>query len=138
MSRCKANSLRISFLVACMPIFAAPLSFAAGKQVPPYQFERMWPMLSQPWFFNDPIGVAVRGNVVYVSDSLNGRVKKFTLDGQLITNLAAGYPFGVTTDAAGNLYVADQEGILKYDATGALVLSIVTADRFGDWGAIFL
>ncbi|HPO13474.1 MAG TPA: carboxypeptidase regulatory-like domain-containing protein [Candidatus Hydrogenedentes bacterium] len=132
MSRLRANSLRVSFVVACIALFAAPLSFAASKQAPPYRFERMWPMLSQPWFFNDPIDVAVRGNVVYVSDSLNGRVKKFTLDGQLITNLAVGYPFGLTTDAAGNLYVADQEGILKYDTAGALVLSIVTVDVPGE------
>lgn len=85
-------------------------------------------MLSQPWFLNDPSGVAVHGNVVYVSDSLNGRVNKYTSDGQLITSLRMQYPFGLTVDAGANLYVADEEGIAKYDSTGALVTFIPTQE----------
>jgi len=69
--------------------------------------------------FNEPWGIAVSpdGNYVYVADTWNHRVQKFTPDGEFIT--AWGYfgqanepfafwgPRDVATDSDGNVYVSD-------------------------------
>lgn len=73
--------------------------------------------------FNGPYCVyADASGVLYVGDSYNHRVRKITAGGVVTTlagNGTAGYadgalagslvnfPIGVTTDAAGNVYVAD-------------------------------
>jgi uncharacterized protein (TIGR03663 family) len=69
--------------------------------------------------FNEPWGIAVSpdGNYVYVADTWNHRVQKFTSDGEFIT--AWGYfgqtnepfafwgPRDIATDPDGNVYVSD-------------------------------
>ncbi|MDI6751318.1 MAG: hypothetical protein QME07_00435 [bacterium] len=58
--------------------------------------------------FKSPEGIAIdnQGNL-YVADTKNDRIQKFTRDGTFITKWESGYPRGVTTDMAGNVYVAD-------------------------------
>jgi len=44
-----------------------------------YKFEWMWPTLQQPWYFNDPEGIAMDGQGnVYVTDFSNNRIHKFS------------------------------------------------------------
>lgn len=53
----------------------------------PYKFERMWPTLKQPWYFKTPVGIAVdSSDFVYVADTMNHRIQKFTADGQFVNN----------------------------------------------------
>jgi len=53
-----------------------------------YEYEQMWPVLEQPWYFNDPRGIAIDSSgYVYVADKDNHRIQKFTSNGQFVTNL---------------------------------------------------
>jgi PKD repeat protein len=79
--------------------------------------------------FSDPSGVAVdsSGNV-YVSDSGNNRIQKFSSNGSFLDKWGSGgsgdgqfaTPYGVIIDPSGNLYAADKYNnrIQKFDSTG--------------------
>ncbi len=81
-----------------------------------YLFERLWPTLAQPWYFNSPAGLAcdASGNV-YIADSFNKRVQKFSAQGHFITmwnGTASGgavftMPQDVAVDLDGHVYVVD-------------------------------
>ena len=90
--------------------------------------------------FCEPWGVAVGPDgSVYVSDTWNYRVMKFTPDGKLITSwsqygsadqLATFYgPRGLAVDADGNVYVADtgNKRIVVFDADGNYLTEFGTA-----------
>ncbi len=81
-----------------------------------YKFERMWPAFEQPWYFNCPAGVAVdEKEFVYIADSQNDQIQKFTSDGQFVTkwgkegggNGEFYKPHGVTVDNDGFVYVTN-------------------------------
>jgi tripartite motif-containing protein 71 len=66
--------------------------------------------------FDDPVGIAVDAHSqVYVADSGNNRIEKFTTDGDFLHawgTYGTGYgqfrnPEGVAVDAHGHVYVAD-------------------------------
>jgi DNA-binding beta-propeller fold protein YncE len=58
--------------------------------------------------FDNPHGLTVdsAGNI-YVADSGNGRIEKFSQKGTFVTSIAATDPNGVAIDRAGNIYVAE-------------------------------
>ena len=97
-----------------------------------YEYERMWPVVEQPWYFFWPHGIAVdsSGNV-YVAETWNCRVQKFTLSGQFVTRWGGegsgdgqlNYPNGIAADSSGNLYVADTENhrIQKFTSSGQFI-----------------
>jgi sugar lactone lactonase YvrE len=87
--------------------------------------------------FNDPIGITVdvNGNI-YVTDTDNNKIRKVTPAG-VVTILAGStagfadgigtvaqfnYPYGITVDASGNVYVADRNNhkIRKISPAGAV------------------
>lgn len=89
---------------------------------------------AQAGTFNEPWGIAVGPDgSVYVSDTWNYRIQKFTADGQFITmwgfsgqgeSGSAFYgPRGLAVDGKGNVYVADtgNKRIVVFDANGAFL-----------------
>lgn len=55
-----------------------------------WEFERLWPRLAQPWYFNQPGAVAVAADgVVIVADSLNHRLQAFSEDGSFLRSWGA-------------------------------------------------
>jgi len=90
-----------------------------------------------PGTFNDPNGVAVdpKGNV-YVTDTWNHRIQKFTADGKFLKSWQAGEghfygPRGIAVAKDGSVFVTDtgNKRVMKYTAEGRL---IKTWGRAGD------
>jgi DNA-binding beta-propeller fold protein YncE len=97
-----------------------------------YVFERMWPVLEQPWYFNNPYGIAIDGQGnVYVADSSNDRIQKFNSSGTFITQWGSkgsgdgefDRPRGIAIDVQGNVYVADtfNHRIQKFNSSGTFI-----------------
>ncbi len=109
-------------------IFLPPTVFPEES----YKFERMWPTLVQPWYFHDPIGIAVDndGNV-YVSDLNNHRIQKFSENGDFLTkwsifdyNKVQFSPLtGIALDRDKNVYVSITwaQRIFKFSAQGEFI-----------------
>jgi hypothetical protein len=80
---------KVIFRLARTVVLSAVILLAGGWLVfvpwakePPYQFVTAWGGKgSAPGQFSDPTGIAVAGDEVFVSDSRNGRIQVFDLDG---------------------------------------------------------
>jgi DNA-binding beta-propeller fold protein YncE len=81
--------------------------------------------------FQSPRGVAIQqssGNV-FVADSGNGRVEKFSAGGSFLAAFGQGrlsFPTSIATDGMGKVYVGDAgtNTVLKFDANGNFVSTI--------------
>ncbi len=117
-----------------------------GYETGIYRFERMWPTLRQPWYFVNPQGITMdKSGYVYVMDSGNHRIQKFTSDGAFVTkwgrkgsgngefgSIEDFGPFpGIITDREGNVYVADSGNhrIQKFTSDGDFVAKWGKAGR---------
>jgi DNA-binding beta-propeller fold protein YncE len=91
------------------------LAFVPSAKEPPYQFIAAWGEKgSDPGQFNDPTGIAVAGDEVFVADSRNGRIQVFDFDGHFRRQFGTpgkdsgqlGRPMNLTVHN-GELYVAE-------------------------------
>ncbi len=58
--------------------------------------------------FDNPHGLAVDSvGSIFVADTGNGRIQKFSPNGTFVTSIAATDPNGIAVDRAGNIYVAE-------------------------------
>ena len=105
-----------------------------------YEFERMWPVLEQPWYFNDPRGIAIDSSgYVYVADKDNHRIQKFTSNGQFVTKWGGwgnedgqfNEPIDIAIDRSGYFYVLERGNarIQKFTSNGQFVT------KWGGWGS---
>ena len=95
-----------------------------------YNFERMWPVVQQPWYFQTIAGIDVQNSFVYVFDAAAGRIQKFTRDGRLVTQWGR-YGAGagefinallsLATDDDGNVYVGERGRIQLFTSDGSYV-----------------
>ncbi len=132
--RCPFFTCIFSLIASFSSILIATMGIAdeAPKSTATYQFERMWPKLEQPWYFSWPTDVAVdkKGNV-YIADSANYRIQKFTAEGAFITMWGSyGANEGqfieinkIALDQDGNLYVTDSGAyrVQKFSTNGDFI-----------------
>ena len=81
--------------------------------------------------FNGPSGIAIdQQDVLYIVDSRNHRVQKFTKDGEFLATWGSlgsaegqfNAPWGITIDQQGDVYVADHKNhrVQKFTPDGAV------------------
>jgi len=73
----------------CQILILLAMMFLARKaRAQNYVFERLWPQLPQPWYFNYPGGVSVgaSGNA-FVADSSNNRIQVFDSSGTFLKKM---------------------------------------------------
>ncbi|GMW00687.1 MAG: hypothetical protein AMXMBFR84_18240 [Candidatus Hydrogenedentota bacterium] len=123
---------RLALLIAavCSLFSVSPLEVGATE----YRFERMWPTLQQPWYFGTPGDVTYDqfSDHVYVLDSFNHRVEKYTRDGQFVLRWGVQgddpgeffSPQGICVDYFSNVYVADtgNDRIQKFTPNGEFIM----------------
>ncbi len=108
-----------------LPVFAIP----ARAESDALGFERMWPALSQPWYFSYPKDIAVDSSgYFYVVDLELDRIQKFTTDGQFVlkwgvAGSSAGKlsgPTAIAVDGSGNVYICDRHNyrVQKFSSNG--------------------
>ncbi len=95
-------------LGVALVVAAGWLAFVPSAREPGYAFVKAWGGPGNgPGRFNDPTGVAVAGDEVFVSDARNGRIQVFDLDGNFKRQFGGlGRPMNLAV-AGGELYVAD-------------------------------
>ena len=127
---CNLSFLGSFFFAMVVVSFFLP---SKGYSTETYRFERMWPDLQQPWYFDSPIGVAFDADDnLYVAEEGNDRIQKFRPDGTLVTkwgfsgsgNGQFGDPHGIAIDKNGYVYVCDtgNNRIQKFTANGEYIL----------------
>ena len=93
-----------------------------------YSFVREWGNVG-PSQFQYPAGVAVDSSgYVYVVDSANSTIQKFTSNGKFVTKWGSlgdydgqfDHPTGIAVDHTGNVYISDHDNsrIQKFDSNG--------------------
>ncbi|KPA12686.1 Peptidase C13, legumain [Candidatus Magnetomorum sp. HK-1] len=99
-----------------------------------WQLKLIWPAYEHPWYFYAPTDVAVFDNqFVYVVDSNNDCIQKFTTDGSFITKWGRSgsgegefnTPIGIAIDRNGYVYITDTTNnrIQKFSSNGDFILS---------------
>lgn len=108
---------RVKLLGVAIIVALYAVTFVASAQTQNYSFVLKWGSLGTgKGQFDHPYDVAVdnAGNV-YVSDTYNDRIEKFTGEGVFLAAWGAygtgngqfNYSMGITVDDSGNVYVAD-------------------------------
>jgi len=104
---------RILIVVAAILL---SLVLVQGAQAETYIWAGGWGTLGTGNYeFTSPEGIAVNGSEVYVADSGNSRILKFTMDGSYLTQWGSNgtgdgqftTPHSIAADSNGNVYVAD-------------------------------
>jgi len=108
------------------------ISMAFAEENIEYRFERSWPQLEQPWYFDQPTDIAVApDSSVYIADTYNHRIQQFSANGNFIRTwgnrgLEEGqftYPGGIAVATNGHVYVADtvNHRIQQFSADGVFI-----------------
>src|SRR6185503_8287403 len=127
----------------CLLIVLLTVGFANAALAACPVYSTKWGSLgSGSGQFDDPRGIAVSGGFVYVVETINRRVQRFSLTGTgaailIGSGCNAGqldYPYDITTDVGGNLYVTNtpticsggNDSFRKYSSSGSLLLTVGT------------
>ncbi len=123
----KSKNKSSSLIICLILVFFSSAPAISGEN---YVVERLWPLLKQPWYFDLPYCVAADSKgYIYVTNSANDLIQKFTSDGYLVTqwgtegsgNGEFEGPDGIAVDPDGFVYVVDNGNnrIQKFSPDGA-------------------
>jgi tripartite motif-containing protein 71 len=127
-----ANSITMSGLSLLLSGMSISIAASNAYSEVDYSFSREWGSVAGDSQFYIPRSIAVdsAGNV-YVTDTFNYRIQKFSSDGTFISKWGSrGFgsgqflrPEGVAVDPSGNVYVTDTENhhIQKFDSNGTFI-----------------
>lgn len=117
-------------LSLCATILLAALSSPARAQIP--VFVNGWGSFGTgDTQFKTPVGVAFDlSDNVYVCDTNNQRVQKFTHSGQYLTQWPAESPRGLAVDGSGNVFVVSASQVWKFSNSGSLLAQFGQADGY--------
>ncbi len=135
--RSKVN-VRFRFSNTVDGFFAVDNVLITEEQPPPqieHAFERLWPSLKQPWYFNSPRDLAQSpSGEIYVADTGFHRVLKLSEDGKLIAQWGGqgsevgrfNRPTSVAVAPDGTVFVADalNDRIQRFSDGGEFELAI--------------
>lgn len=129
----RAIARTILFKVGMLVIACAALvsAVAAAQLQHEYVYRATWGTTgSDPGQFRSPAGIAAGSDAIYVADSDNNRVQKFSLDGTLVRTWGGlgnavglmNHPWGIAV-AGSRVYVADTNNarIQVFDNTGTVL-----------------
>lgn len=119
-------------------LYPAPTTWSYTVEGPlEYRFERMWPSLSQPWYFGTTDLAFVEPGTLFVADAGHHRIMKFSETGQFLSQwggVGSGNGqfqewIGVDVAPSGNVYAADYTSnrVQKFDSEGQFLLEWGTA-----------
>lgn len=122
-------ALAVTCQVCLAAIFIFPFA-AFGKME--YVFKRMWPTMQHPWYFYNPSGICVDPDgFVYIANTKNDEIVKFTADGHLVARWGkegddqAQFrdPYDIAADCDGHVYVSDAHNhrVQKFTTDGVFV-----------------
>lgn len=107
---------------------------------PAYELVHHWGRFgSEPGQFNEPTGIAVTGNVVFVSDARNQRIQVFSKQGKFLRSFGDGLQRPMNLEIRGNeLFVADffADAILVFSLEGRLLKVIRAEDGLKNPGGV--
>ena len=116
-------------------LFSHSISVKAESEV---SFEKLWPKLEQPWYFDKPNDIALdnKRGFAYISNESNNTISKYTHYGEFVkswtltSHSGAAKPAAIAVDQEGFIYVAHLEAsrIQKFDSNGEYI-----DDFLRDW-----
>jgi tripartite motif-containing protein 71 len=133
------------FFLSITSLSWLPADVTAARSMEQYSFIRIWGSLCRIFDvdlacsiketesqFRYPTGIALSSSgMIYITDSWNDRIQKFTPDGKLITKWGSRgssdgqfrFPTGLAVDSAANVYVADfgNSRVQKFTADGKFI-----------------
>lgn len=119
------------FIFLTVLLFNA-ITVRADTQV---SFEKLWPKLAQPWYFDDPKDIALDNvhDFVYITNAGNNSISKYTQSGEFIKQWILTFagepatPSAIAVDQDGFVYVVDagHTRVQKFDSNGDYVADIL-------------
>jgi sugar lactone lactonase YvrE len=116
----KVHPLSISSWIFVLLVLGIPATGHAQT----YVFDKLWPQLPQPWYFNNPMGLAVDASRnVYIVDQGNLRIQVFDSNGNFVRKWGIGgyQSFHVAVHSSGSVIVADSGRIQVFDSSGTFL-----------------
>lgn len=132
----KCNLIRFFFSFTIIVLFLFILMSPMAQSQEAYRFQRMWPVIPQPWYFKGPVSIEIdKKDNFYVVDEQNNLVYKYTPDGMFVTKWGTGYlkfPYGIALDENEYVYVFGSNGIDKFTSDGRFVANLGISKGSGD------